>query len=116
MTLLPLAPHKVPQIGQRTLIFHEGYTIVVFNVDGQVHAIKDECPHTGAALCTGRLSGHIIQCPAHGLRFDLRTGAMPSNSGLHIQVYPVREHNHVYVLELPRTLTGDQPSAHTHPE
>ena len=101
MTRIRLEPQKVPQAGQRALVRHDGRSVVIFNVDGHLHAIEDECPHAGAALCTGRLAGHVIQCPAHGLRFDLRTGAMPGNPGLRVQVYQVQAQDGAYVLELP---------------
>jgi nitrite reductase/ring-hydroxylating ferredoxin subunit len=100
MTQLRLASQKIPPAGQRTLVRHEGRSVVIFNVDGQLHAIEDECPHAGAALCTGRLAGHVIQCPAHGLRFDLRTGAMPGNTALRVPVYPIEFSDGAYVLTL----------------
>lgn len=100
MTRKSLAPQQIPESGQRSLVFHDGETIVIFNVDGQLYAIKNECPHAGAALCSGRLTGHLIQCPAHGLRFDVRTGAMSSNAELRVQVYPILKHDDEYVLEL----------------
>ncbi|MBS0454476.1 MAG: Rieske 2Fe-2S domain-containing protein [Proteobacteria bacterium] len=98
MSSLQLEPHKIPQPGQRTLVRRDGHSVVIFNVDGQLHAIEDECPHAGSALCTGRLDGHLIQCPAHGLRFDLRTGAMPGNAGMRIQVHAVQEKDGVHFL------------------
>jgi nitrite reductase/ring-hydroxylating ferredoxin subunit len=101
MSSLQLDPQKIPQAGQRTLVRHDGRGVVIFNVDGQLHAIEDECPHAGSALCTGRLDGHFIQCPAHGLRFDLRTGAMPGNLGLRVQVYAVRARDGLYFLDPP---------------
>ena len=100
MTLKHLEPHQVPKTGERSLVFHEDGTIVICNIDDQLHAIKDECPHAGAALCSGRLAGHLIQCPAHGLRFDLRSGAMPGNADLRVRVYPIRKHGDVYALDL----------------
>jgi nitrite reductase/ring-hydroxylating ferredoxin subunit len=101
MTQLRLEPRQIPDTGQRTLVRHGGRSVVIFNVDGQLHAIEDECPHAGAALCTGRLAGHLIQCPAHGLRFDLRTGAMPGNPGMRVPVYSVQAQDGACVLELP---------------
>ena len=101
MTPLRLESEKIPQAGQRSLVWHDGRTVVIFNVNGQLHAIEDECPHAGSSLCTGRLDGHVIQCPAHGLRFDLRSGAMPGNSALRIRVYALRECDGAYMLELP---------------
>lgn len=112
MTPLRLEPQQIPPAGKRTLLRHAGRSVVIFNVAGALHAIEDECPHAGAALCTGKLDGHLIQCPAHGLRFDLRTGAMPGNPGMRIQTYPLQEQDGTYVLELPAdTSPGALPCA-----
>jgi 3-phenylpropionate/trans-cinnamate dioxygenase ferredoxin subunit len=39
--------------------------IAVFNVDGDLYAIGDSCPHAGASLGSGKLSGKIVTCRAH---------------------------------------------------
>lgn len=101
MPLLSLQDHEVPSTGQRALLRREGLEIALFHVEGRVFAIGDSCPHAGAALCTGRLDGHFVQCPAHGLRFDLRTGAMPGNPAMRVAVYPVLERDGGHVIELP---------------
>ncbi|MFM0596578.1 Rieske (2Fe-2S) protein [Paraburkholderia dilworthii] len=76
--------------GQRKLAFVEGRCIVLFNIDGTLHAIDDACPHNGASLASGRLEGCVLRCPAHGLRFDLRSGCTPGTGGLGLTTYPVR--------------------------
>jgi len=38
--------------------------------DGAPAALVDRCPHRGAALSLGRVTGGVIQCPFHGWRFD----------------------------------------------
>ncbi|NLP65447.1 Rieske (2Fe-2S) protein [Paraburkholderia sacchari] len=76
--------------GQRKLAFIDGRSVVVFNVEGSLHAVENSCPHNGASLASGRLEGNLITCPAHGLRFDLRTGCMPGAGGLCLSVLPVR--------------------------
>ncbi len=101
MAQLPLAPTDIPPPGQRTLLRRAGREIALFNVDGQLYAIDDSCPHAGSALCTGKLDGLLIQCPSHGLRFDLRTGAMPGNLGLRVHTYPVQREGEGCVLVLP---------------
>ena len=75
--------------GQRKLAFVDGRGIVLFNVDGTVYAIDDSCPHNGASFFGGRLDGCMLSCPAHGLRFDLRTGRMPGAGGLCVTTLPV---------------------------
>lgn len=108
---LILEERQVPESGQRSLVRHAGRSIVVFNVEGRLHAIEDDCPHAGAALCTGRLNGHYIQCPAHGLHFDLRTGEMKGNPGLRVPVFAVQTRQGRFVLELPapHSTQGDTP-------
>ena len=76
--------------GQRKLVFVDGRSVVLFNVDSQLHAIENSCPHNGASLAGGHLDGNVLQCPAHGLRFDLATGCMPGANGLCLNAFPVR--------------------------
>ncbi|MDB5867432.1 MAG: ferredoxin [Betaproteobacteria bacterium] len=49
--------------------------IVVFNLDGELHAIEDVCTHDGGQLTGGHVEGDQIECPRHGARFCIRTGA-----------------------------------------
>ncbi|MFL9868139.1 non-heme iron oxygenase ferredoxin subunit [Paraburkholderia fungorum] len=76
--------------GQRKLVFSNGRGVVLFNIEGTIHAIDDSCPHQGASVANGRLDGCVLSCPAHGLRFDLRTGCMPGAVGLSLTTFPVR--------------------------
>lgn len=107
MTTLRLGSHEIPGIGLRTLVRHAGHSVVIFNVEGHLHAIEDECPHAGAALCTGRLSGRLIQCPAHGLRFDIESGSMPGNPGFRVQVHRLWLQDDAYMLEIHQSPTED---------
>jgi nitrite reductase/ring-hydroxylating ferredoxin subunit len=52
-----------------------GKTIALFNVGGTFHALDDTCPHRGASLSEGSVSGNEVTCPWHAARFDLGTGA-----------------------------------------
>ena len=53
-------------------------SLAIFHVDGGYHALEDVCTHDGGPLAEGVLEGHIIECPRHGARFDVRTGAVLS--------------------------------------
>lgn len=75
--------------GERKLAFIDGRSIVLFNIDGTLHAIDNACPHNGASLASGQLEGCVLRCPAHGLRFDVRTGCMPGPGGLLVTTFPV---------------------------
>lgn len=80
---------RLPVPGQRALFEFTDYSLALFNVDGQLYAIDDSCPHQGASLCGGRLQGRVIQCCAHGLRFDLATGYLLNSTQLKVAIYPV---------------------------
>ena len=60
--------------GGKKLAEVDGRAIAVFNVEGTYYAIDDVCTHDGGPLADGEFSGHEIQCPRHGARFDVRTG------------------------------------------
>ena len=54
----------------------EDELLAIFHVEGQYYAINDVCTHDGGPLAEGPLDGHVIECPRHGARFDIRTGAV----------------------------------------
>ncbi len=61
---------KIVRVGDQEL--------AIFHVAGEYHAIADVCTHDGGPLAEGILDGHVIECPRHGARFDVRTGAVLS--------------------------------------
>jgi nitrite reductase (NADH) small subunit len=68
----------------------DGRRVGVISVGDQFFAIHDRCPHMGAPMCAGSVSGtllpadphellygldgQVIRCPWHGWEFDLRSG------------------------------------------
>ncbi len=50
--------------------------IALGNVGGQIYAVANLCTHDGGPLGEGELVDHQIECPRHGARFDLRSGAV----------------------------------------
>lgn len=51
-------------------------SIALCNVGGTFHAIENTCSHDDGPLGAGMLEGSVIECPRHGARFDVRTGAV----------------------------------------
>jgi 3-phenylpropionate/trans-cinnamate dioxygenase ferredoxin component len=49
--------------------------VAVFNDEGVLRAIDDTCSHQDASLSDGWFEDGCVECPLHGSRFDLRTGA-----------------------------------------
>ncbi len=89
----------VPAAGQRALLEPEGHSIALFNIDGQFYAIADSCPHQGASLSGGQLQGRVVQCCAHGLRFDLVSGYLLNSDKLKVTTYPVeKDDDRLYIV------------------
>ena len=69
-----------------------GETILICRLQGRrVFALSDVCPHDDGPLGEGVLTGQVIECPRHGARFDVTTGAvlrLPAASP--VPTYPVR--------------------------
>lgn len=83
----------IPLPGERRLWRHEARLIVLFNVGGKLYAVDDTCPRAGASLASGKLQGRMLQCPAHGLKFDLADGCMhlASSPGMALSCFAVQE-------------------------
>lgn len=52
----------------------DGTRVLLANVDGEVHAVANECSHEFAPLEEGELEDDAVVCPWHFSRFCLRTG------------------------------------------
>jgi len=68
--------------------------IAVYNVEGGYYAIDDICPHDGGELASGVLEGDVVECPRHGARFNVRTGAVLSAPAVvPVSTYEVKVEN-----------------------
>jgi 3-phenylpropionate/trans-cinnamate dioxygenase ferredoxin subunit len=55
----------------------DGLAVCLAHVVGEgIFAVADRCTHEDIELSGGDLEGAEIECPAHGSRFDVRTGAV----------------------------------------
>ena len=61
--------------GERMWIEFEEETVILFNVNGTFYCIADLCTHDDGPLEDGVIVGYEVECPRHGARFDVRTGA-----------------------------------------
>ena len=78
-------------VGGMKAVEATGRQFVVFNLTGEFHAYVDQCPHQGARMSCGSISGAMIQagpdeepvyglegrvivCPRHRWKFLIETG------------------------------------------
>jgi 3-phenylpropionate/trans-cinnamate dioxygenase ferredoxin subunit len=66
---------EIPEGGVKVVRL-EDQSVAVFHVGGAYYALEDVCTHDGGPLAEGTLEGDVIECPRHGARFDVRTGAV----------------------------------------
>ncbi len=67
--------------------------VAIFHLDDGYYAMDDVCTHDGGPVAEGVLDGDVIECPRHGARFNVKSGAalcLPATSPE--TVYPVRVH------------------------
>lgn len=78
--------------GEFRVVYDGDTPIAVYNIDGMLYAIEDICTHDGGDLAGGEVFGFEVECPRHGARFDLRTGAVTAPPAYEpIASFPVRE-------------------------
>jgi 3-phenylpropionate/trans-cinnamate dioxygenase ferredoxin subunit len=95
---LPPGASKVVDVG--------GRSIGVFNVAGRYHALLNLCPHGGAPLCRGTVTGmsssagpgldvdwirqgEILRCPWHGWEYEIETGTTVTEPPLRVKTFAV---------------------------
>lgn len=102
--------------GQRRTVEHGGVSIGVFNIDGTYRAVRNSCPHHGAPVCQGRLTGtalpsaphtfvfgrqgRILSCPWHHWEFDLESSRCLTDERYSLRTYPVAVEDGQVVVDL----------------
>jgi nitrite reductase/ring-hydroxylating ferredoxin subunit len=91
--------------GAMTVVPYKRQGIAVVNVKGKLHAINNSCPHQGAPLASGVLTGmtvqrgpyetawvrdgEILRCPWHRWEIDVATGTTITEPRQKVPCYPV---------------------------
>jgi 3-phenylpropionate/trans-cinnamate dioxygenase ferredoxin subunit len=79
-------------IGRTRTFEVDGERLLLCRVDAErVSAVENLCTHDDGPLGEGSLTGQVIECPRHGARFDVTSGAvvrMPAATPL--RIYPTR--------------------------
>jgi 3-phenylpropionate/trans-cinnamate dioxygenase ferredoxin subunit len=101
ITRIEIDPAQLPAVDRHAWLRLDGYCIALFNAQGRYYALDDSCPHQGASLAAGKVVDGKVQCPAHGLRFDLASGCLHNVPTVKVVSYPIHiEEGRVY-LSLP---------------
>jgi toluene monooxygenase system ferredoxin subunit len=74
--------------GEMTSVTVEGKSVLLVNVDGQVRAYENRCPHQAWALDEGDFDGEQITCMRHMWVFDAATGRGVNPTNCALKPYP----------------------------
>lgn len=70
---------------------HAGKTYAVYRCEKQVYATDGLCTHEQVDLADGYLMDHVIECPKHNGRFDIRDGrALSAPVCVNLRIWPAR--------------------------
>ena len=76
------------KVGRRFIV--NDIEVAVFKISNEIFALSNVCPHQQTRLIyDGFIEDEFVVCPAHGWKFNLRTGRKDSGSN-GLQVYPVK--------------------------
>ena len=87
--------------GQAKAVEAEGHPIALFNVGGTFYAVDNDCTHAAGPLGEGMVEGEEVECPWHGARFNVKTGAaLTPPAGADVTSYKVRVNGTDIEIEL----------------
>ena len=107
-------PEDFP-VGKMKCLTVDGRNIGVVRMkSGELKAMRDHCPHKGAPVCKGFISGtalpsgvgemiwgrdgEILVCPWHGYEYDIKTGECAADRRLKLKKYKiVQRGDEIYV-------------------
>lgn len=67
-----------------------GVDVVLCNVEGELVAYEDRCPHLANPLSQGVLNHSVLTCAAHEWEFDARNGEGVNPQAARLKPFPVR--------------------------
>ena len=65
-------------------------TVCLANVNGELSALDNTCPHRQGPLGQGWIEGEAVICPWHSWAFHAKTGLADYPAGERVKVFPLR--------------------------
>jgi nitrite reductase (NADH) small subunit len=81
---------EAPAAGQVGECEVEGVAVCLANVNGELSALNNICPHRQGPLGQGWLEGEAVVCPWHSWAFHARTGVAEYPANERVEVFPLR--------------------------
>jgi toluene monooxygenase system ferredoxin subunit len=86
--------------GEMTSLKVEGRQILLVNIEGEIRAYHDACPHKRMPLSLGTLRGRTLTCATHQWEFDVHSGKGINPAAACLEPLDVRLENGDILLEV----------------
>ncbi len=87
--------------GKPAAVFPLGLPVLLIRLGAEVFALENRCAHMGCPLAAGKLDGHILRCPCHDWRFDIRNGRFLDAPELAVKTYAVKVKDEKVFIRIP---------------
>ncbi len=91
---------EAPEPGGLREVETGSQTICLANIEGELRALDNVCPHRQGPLGQGWIEGQTVVCPWHAWAFDCRTGIAEPPEQAQVKVFPVRTEDGTVLADL----------------
>lgn len=78
----------------------EGVTVCLANLNGELSALDNWCPHRRGPLGQGWIEGESVVCPWHGWMFQAKTGQAEFPEHERVEVFPLKVEEDVVLIDI----------------
>ena len=107
MAFKPAMRQEELWVGEMAGVVVGGRRVLLVNVDGDVCAYEDRCPHRALPLSQGKLLGSRLVCRAHEWTYDACTGHGLNPDNIALRRFPVRIAEHDIEVDVEVNTEGE---------
>jgi nitrite reductase (NADH) small subunit len=89
-----------PQPGKVMEAQAEGVAVCLANLNGELSALDNQCPHRGGPLGQGWIEGEAVVCPWHSWSFNVKTGQAEYPEQERVAVFPLKVENGAVLIDI----------------
>ena len=94
---------EAPSVGQVAEAEVEGVSVCLANVNGELSALDNVCPHRQGPLGQGWLEGEVVICPWHSWAFHAKTGLAEYPAEERVDAFPLRLEGEDVLVDIERS-------------
>ncbi len=80
---------EAPDAGKAGQYTAAGVDVCLANVEGEIFALDNLCPHRAGPLGEGWVEGNAVVCPWHAWAFDVKTGECAEERS-RVAIFPLK--------------------------